>query len=152
MAINKAINPFISALRVPYVEYIKKVNSDNTVDAFQVETESYTRVYNSKRRREFIFNNLSVWARDMLLAIQYMGIRDQRYLVISYDKLANIYGVKMYNKRRYDSTIRELISYNVIDYKSKEDNQFWYNADILCFSNRLNIYPECSYKISTIKL
>lgn len=156
MAINKIINPFIGNLTIPYIEYVKSVKSidgEYVKDSFDVEADPYTRVYNSKRRRDFIFNNLSVWSRDMLLAIQYIGIKDEQYLVLNYDKLKEkVYGERMYNKRRYDSTIREMISFYVIDYKDKDKNQFWYNADLICFGNRLRVFPESILKVDTIAL
>lgn len=156
MAINKIINPFIGNLIVPYTKYVKSIKSiegEYVEESFNVEADPYTRVYNSRRRREFIFTNLSVWARDMLLAIQYIGMRDEQYLIMSYEKLKEkVYGESMYNKRRYDSTVRELISLYVIDYKDKEKNQFWYNGDLLCYNSRLKVFPNNGSIVGTVAL
>lgn len=147
---QKIINPFINNLRVPYIEVIKSIKGtgDNTVvDSYKVEAEDYTRVYTSKSRREFIFS-LSMYARDLFIALHYFTHSEYKYVIITYEKVLELYSGK-YGKRRYDDTIRELIKYSVIDIKDKEKGEYWYNPTYYSPTNRTKLFEECIYKIRT---
>ena len=151
MAIEKTINPFINGLHVPYIEVVKRAsghNGDYTIDSYEIEAQRYTRVYASKAIREFLYQKLSMWARDMFTAIQYFGNSEERYIIITYEKIKTLYG-GTYSLRRYNDTIKELISMSMIDYKDKERDQFWYNPFYFSPGNRLSLFEECKVKVST---
>jgi hypothetical protein len=151
MAINREINPFLNNLSVPYIEVIKTVkfiNGELTKDSYELEAEQYVRLYSKKSNREFIFNELSIYARDMVLSIMYMINYDYQYIILNYDKFNKLHGGS-YSRRRYDDTVRELHKKAVIDLKDKTHNQYWYNPALFAGGNRITMYPECMVKVST---
>jgi hypothetical protein len=153
--IGKSRNPFINSLHVPYTEVIKTfkiIDGKEQIDNFEYENEPHHKVYNSKSKREFIYSTLSMYARDMLTAIQYFTTPNKQYVILSYEKMQELLQSNMYGKRRYEDTVRELIRENIIDYKDKENNQFWYNPIYYSPSNRLKLFEECKVKTQTIKL
>jgi len=151
MQLNKLINPFINNLRVPYIEIIKKIPDTygGEPEAYKVEAESYFRVYSSKHIRVFLYKELNMWARDMFTAIQYFTNSDYKYVIISYEKIVELYG-EDYGKRRYDDTIRELIRFSIIDIKDRAENEYWYNPAYFSPTTRITLFEECLYKVKTV--
>lgn len=150
MADKRTINPFTIGLVIPYTEIITKYNDSKTEDSYKIEAESYTRVYTSKTRRLYLFSKLSMYARDMVLAMFYVTNYEYEYVILSYDKFKNLYSVSdpHYGKRRYEDTIRELHRYSIIDCKDKEKGQYWYNPAYFVTGNRLNMFPECAIRVN----
>ena len=155
MQIERAFNPFLSNLIVPYIQVIKNLKVENGItvsdDSYEIEAAEYVRLYTANGNRDELFNNLSIYARDMLLAIQYMLNRDYQYVVLTYDKMKQLYAVSdpRYGLRRYDTTVKELYKYGVIDFKDRSKNQFWYNPKYFAAGSRLSMYPQCKVLIST---
>jgi len=151
MAEKRSINPFINTLYVPYKEIITSAKDGAIESSYKIEAESYSRIYTSKARRDYIFNSLSMYARDMLMAMLYVTNYDYQYVILTYDKFKELYAATdpNYGKRRYEDTIRELHKFSIIDCKDKERNQYWFNPVYFISGNRLNMFPECAVRVST---
>jgi hypothetical protein len=143
MQINKEINPFITTLVIPYKEFNNGYSeaTDEPLAPYEVEAERHTRIYNDRAKRLFMYK-LSIYARDMFMAMQYFMHSSNHYVVISYDKMHELLGDDMYGKRRYEDTVRELIKHSVIDYKDKPANQYWYNPAYFSPGSRLRLFPD----------
>lgn len=151
MQLNKTINPFVNGLTVPYKEFVTKLApAEAGVQAFgfKVETTQHFRVYTSKARREFLFRELSVHARDLLSALQHFCNPDYKYVILTLKKMQDLCNVPL-SKRRFDDTIRELVRKSIIDYKDKTAGEFWYNPAYFAAGNRLEMFPECAVKVSS---
>ena len=155
MAVEKAINPFINDLRIPYIEYVTDMKMDDKGEmityGYNVETDESTRLYTSKRNREFLFRNLSARARDYFTAIQYFTNKEYKYVIVTYEKMCELYGTKL-SPRGYDDTIKELMKFAILDCKDKSKGEYWYNPIYFCPGNRLIMYEECAVKIMTKKV
>jgi len=145
-AIEKKINPFTSGLYVQYVEMVRSVKAD-TVDSYEVEQARYSRLYISREIREFIFDNLTMYARDMILMMQYAVNPNYQYVILNYEKICKVYGKEKYGRRRYDDTIRELQRYSILDLRDKADNSYWYNPNLFSPSSRLTLFPDCKVRV-----
>lgn len=149
---QKAVNPFINSLIVPYIQYVTEIKSFTPIAGerygYELETSEYVRVYTHKEIREFVFRKLSMYARDMLSACQYFVNPKYEYVIINYDKMQELYGpdYKLV-RRRFDDTIRELIKMSILDVKDKAKSQYWYNPGYFCAGNRLKMYDQCKYKV-----
>lgn len=154
MAINRTINPFINDLHIPYIEVIKKGSKLGTlnevIDSYEFEQIRHAKLFVSPETRNFIFSNLSMYARDMFLMLQYIINQNYTYVILTYEKIKQVYNDEKYGKRRYDETIRELHKFAIIDLKSKEENSYWYNPIYFSSGDRLKMYPECKVKIQTL--
>ena len=149
---DRVNNPFLNSLIVPYIEVIKSikyVEGQPIKDSYEIESTKHIRVYTSPRTRDLLFNDLSMYARDMFLAIQYTLNEDYYYIIMSYEKMQEVYKVSepKYGKRRYEATIRELHKYGIIDCKDRVRNQWWYNPVYLAPKSRLIMFPEYKFKI-----
>lgn len=148
---DKPINPFINKLVIDYTEVIKSTSGHGitkVVDSYNIEHDESVRIYTCKANREHLFKELTMYGRDMLLAIYYFVNRDYDYVILNYAKVLELYG--SYGKRRYDDTIRELVRLLIIDYKDKSKDQYWYNPVFFSSGNRLKMYPQCGNKVKTV--
>ena len=157
MQLDKDINPFINSLRVPYIEFVtdrkfNEVKSDIESYGYEVEADKHCRVYSSVPIKVFLFQTLTMYARDLLLAIQHFTNTDYLYVIVSFDKIKELFGSQKVSKRRYEDTMRELIRNSVIDYKDKSHNQYWYNPMYFAPGSRLTLFKECKIKIKTEKV
>jgi len=151
--LNKPINPFVNPLHVPYIEYITNTefkHSELLTYGFEVEAETYMRLYVSKKRREFIFGTLSPKAREIFTLLLYVTNPEYQYTLLPFDKVQESFNG--YSRRRYEDAIRELIKYSVIDIRSREDSSFWYNPIYFASDNRLNMFPQCKVKIKSVRV
>lgn len=150
--VDKINNTFINATVVRYAEVVTSVTgygTDTTKQSYEFELDSHIRLYNCRENRDFLFSNLTMYARDLMMAIYHMVNHEYQYVVITYDKIVQLYGGK-YSKRRYDDTIKELVRHNILDCKERAKGQFWYNPVFFAAGNRLKMYPECKMKVQTI--
>lgn len=152
--ITKSINPFLSTLRVPYIEYVTDrdfigENKEVQYYGYEVESEKHFRVYSSVIIKEFLFKKLTIYARDLLSAIQHFTNTDYLHVIISFEKVKELYGNQKVSRRRYDDTIRELVRNAVIDYKDKAHNQYWYNPAYFAPGSRLSLFEQCKFKVKT---
>ena len=153
MQLDKKRNPFTNDLQVPYIEMVLKLsefksgNEQKTL--YKVEQTPRFEVYTSVKMREYLFQNLSMYARDLLTAIQHSTNNKYPYVILSYEKMQTLYGKSIFGKRRYEDTVRELIKESIIEYKDKKKGQFWFNPIYFSPSNRLKLYPECAVKVGT---
>lgn len=139
--LNKIVNPFEDSVLVEYVEVIEEVKHGEITKSYKYEAESYTRIYNNRPKREFIFS-LSMWARDLILMMQYWVQSNNKHVILPYERVKEMYNTDpKYGKRRYDETIRELIRHSIIDYKDKEIGDYWYNHKVFASGNRISMYP-----------
>jgi hypothetical protein len=150
---NKHINPFINNLVVPYIEYVTKIDiHDETMEqkkfGFEVESQQHFRVYTNKTMREFLFRKLTIYARDLLSAIQHFTHPDYKYVILNQQKVEELYGHTI-SRRRYEDTVRELIRFAIIDCKDKSKDQYWYNPHYFSPNNRLTLFEECKLKVKT---
>lgn len=151
MQINKDRNPFVNGLVVPYKEFITKYKPTDTGThsfGYKVETDRHFRVYTSKARREFLFRELSIYARDMLSAMQHFCNPDYKYILFTYEKMQDLCTTPL-SKRRFNDTVRELVRNAIIDYKDKPNGEFWYNPTFFAPGNRIEMYPECAIKVDS---
>ena len=149
--LEKAINPFTAGLTVKYTEVIKTASGygiDANKEVYNIELEPAIRVYNCVSNRKYIFQTLSVYARDLLLAMYYFVNHETPYVILTHEKVLELYGT--YSKRRYEDTVRELIKNVIIDCKDRSRNQYWYNPVFFSSGSRLKMYPECGLKMNTI--
>lgn len=155
---DKHINPFIHNLSIPTIEYVrsfKSVEGQLVKDSFEVDARNHARLYTSRVARELIFKALSIYARDMILAMLYFTNKDYKYVILTYEKMLDLYNngtYEKYNRRRFDVTIRELISYHILDYKCKTRGEFWFNPIYYSPSNAIKLFPECVLKVRTVVL
>jgi hypothetical protein len=148
--LNKVRNPFENALVVNYVRVITEVRAGQITNEYSYEADSYTRLYNSKANRELMFS-LSMWARDLILAMQYWVQAGNKHVILPFERVKELYvNDPKYGKRRYDETIRELIKHSIIDYKDRENGEYWYDAKIFASGNRIHMFPESLFKVKTI--
>lgn len=148
--VSKPINPFINTTIVPFIEVIKSMSgygANMEVDKYEIEADTYARVYTCKANRDFIYNHLSIYARDMLMAIIYSTNTDYEYVILTYEKILELHGT--YSKRRFDDTVKELVKYNIIDCKDKSKGKYWINPIFFAAGNRLTMYPACKVKVRT---
>lgn len=145
----KPNNPFINSLQVPYIEVIKKIEAGAITDSYKIEAADYTRLYKAASLRDYIFTNLSMYARDMYLSILYRVNTNYKYIVLSYEIMCELYANTKYGKRRYDDTIKELVIHSIIDIKDKSKNQYWYNPIYFSPNSRIILFEESAFKIST---
>lgn len=152
--LNKHINPFVNNLKVPYKEVIKRIaitEGQVITDSYDLEITEKFSVYRYKSIRELLYRELSMYARDLFTAIQYFTLADNRHVVVTYDKMVELYGpTNKYGRRRFDETIKELVTMSIIDCKDREKGEYWFNPMYFSPSNRLSLYPECKIKIGTI--
>ena len=148
---EKKRNPFISNLVVPYIAYVtdvKRLAAENEYYGYEVEATSHTRIYNTKKHRELIWS-LSMYARDVFLAMQYFVQPGNSYVVINYTKMQALTPSVHLSPRRYADTIRELVKAALIDYKDSKAGEFWYDPQFFFAGNRLDAFPECAVKVAT---
>lgn len=150
---QKYINPFIRTLRVPYIQYVTDIKhfvaTGEEKYGFEVEQEAHVRLYTNKQHRQFVFG-LSMYARDMILAVQYFLNYEYEYVILTYTKMQELYGpdYKLV-RRRYDDTLRELIKMAILDVKDRSKGEYWYNPEYFCPGNRLKMFEQCSIKVKT---
>jgi hypothetical protein len=149
---QKSVNPFINKLVVPYIQYITDIHKVTLLSddkyGYEVESEHFTRVYVSKEKRQFIFTQLSMYARDMLMAMQYFTHPSHETVILTHEKMQDLYGTA-YSKRRFDDTIRELVKMAIIDYKDRKKGEFWYDPQFFASGNRLAMFEQCKVKVAT---
>jgi hypothetical protein len=90
-----------------------------------------------------------MYARDMYLSILYRVNTDYKYIILSHEIMCTLYKDTKYGKRRYDDTVKELVVNSIIDIKDKSKNQYWYNPVYFSPNNRINLFEECAFKVST---
>lgn len=151
--IDKPNNPYINTIPVPYTEYINHITIVDNVprigNTYNIEDIKYIRMYKTKELREMLYKQLSMYARDMFMAIQYFTNDSYTYVILSYEKMNELYGTNM-SRRRYDDTVKELIRFNIIDCKDKRKHEYWYNFRYFSPNNRVSLFPEASVKIRTV--
>lgn len=150
--LDKTRNPFLTnTFIVPYRKIVTKILAGQVENAFDVETTKFIRVYTSKEMREFLFQELSMYGRDMLTAVQHFTHSDNQYVVLTYEKMCELYGPKYkLVKRRYEDTLRELVGMSIIDCKDRKANQYWYNPDYFCQMSRIRMHPTHAVMVDTV--
>jgi hypothetical protein len=148
---QKIHNPFVNKLVVPYVEYITnplKFTETNEKYGYEVESQTHVRMYTSKANREFIYS-LSIYARDMFLAMQYFTQPGKDSVYISYEKMQALCPTVKLSRRRFEDTIRELVKAAVIDYKDRKHDEYWYDPQYFYSGNRLDAFEQAKIKVAT---
>lgn len=144
---QKINNPFTHTLVVPFIRYITDTSSLSSASVdeygYDIEAESYTRLYNSKKHRDLIIK-LNTNEREMFLALHYFVQTGNDYLTLTYEKMAEFFPSAKLSPRKYADTVRGLVKNNVIDLRSK--GVYWYNPVYLCAGSRVEMFPECSVK------
>lgn len=143
---NKNENPFISSLNILYMEFNHGTNeaTQEPIRPYEVEAERFSRLYNDRARRLYLFK-LSIYARDIFMSLQYFTYNDNHYAILSYEKMEELLGKDvMYSKRKFEDSIRELVKNNIIDYKDRKKNQYWYNPVYYSPGSRLKVFPTAT--------
>lgn len=150
--VPKEINPFISNLRVKYMEVVKSIKGDGInaiVDSYLFETDTNARLFICADNREYIFDNLSIYARDFMMSMIYSLNRDYQYVIFPYEKIVELNKGK-FSRRRYDDTMKELVKFGIIDLMDRGKGAYWFNPVFFVCGKRLDIYPECGIKVGTL--
>lgn len=151
--IEKQYNPFLDTLYIPYIEYVKRVRGTGEAavpDSFKVESTPHFRVYKDPILLTRLYKELTMWARDLFTLLQYFTHDKYRYIIITYDKVKEMYGE--YSPRRYHDTIKELVVKGVIDLKDREKNQYWYNPKYFSPTSRVKLFEEHSHREKIINI
>lgn len=149
--IDKAINLFKETLTVPVIKVITEFTDSEVTASYDYESERYTRLYVSPAKRDFIYTNLSSDARDLLFLITQITNPDYEYTTIDYEKANEFIGKNnsRYSRRKFETVLRELIRFAILDCKVQKLGQYWYNPNYFCSGNRINMFPNNVKIVST---
>lgn len=147
------LNPFLSALVVPYIRIIKKEVSDYQLagdglepgDSFHVEAEKYSRLYRNVHTKSMIAA-LNAPALQLFMWIMLHIPDDALSIKLDETSLTAIFDCSDKTISRMKST---LIANAVI--AKREDNRYWINPVFFASSDRLKLYPENAVIVHTIK-